>query len=406
MNILIISQYFYPEDFRINDVARGLVERGHEVTVITGIPNYPGGSFFAGYGLFRKLRQTWNGIRILRVPLVPRGRGGGLRLALNYLSWAALATVLAPLLRPRWADIVLVFEVSPVTVGVPAVVLKKLTGVPVLFWVLDLWPESLAATGAVRSQRVLRMVSGLVRWIYDNCDRILISSQAFAGKIRQQFEVPEEKLLYFPQAAEDFYRLIDLEGDAPERELVPSGFNVMFAGNLGAAQDLPTVIEAAELLKGFPDVHFIVLGDGRLREWTEGEVRKRGLTGKVRLLGRYPAASMPRFFALADVLLVTLKKDPLFALSVPAKLQSYFACGKPVVAALDGEGARIVEEAGAGLACPSGDPRALADRVLELYRMPSEVRASLGQAGRSYFEATFERNTLLGKLECWMRELA
>ena len=404
MHVLIVTQYFWPENFRINDVALGLKEKGHEVTVLTGQPNYPDGRFFPGYGFRSKMEEGYHGIRVLRVPLIPRGSGGAFRLLLNFCSFAISASVLGAWRCRASYDVILVFEPSPVTVGVPAIVLKKLRGAPIMFWVQDLWPESLSATGATESRWILSVVESLVRGIYRQCDKILVQSEAFRTSV-ERLGVKREKIAYFPNSAEPFYRPMSLEREAPERARLPQGFRVMFGGNIGKAQSFETILDAAELLKDRQDIHWIILGDGRMFSWVSDEVRKRGLDDTFHLLGRFPAEVMPRYFALADVLLVTLRKQPIFSLTIPSKVQSYLACGKPIVAALEGEGARVVREAGAGLTPTPEDAKALADAVLAMYQMPEDVRQAMGLKGRSYFETHFERGLLLERLDRWITEI-
>lgn len=405
MKVLIVSQYFWPENFRINDLAAGLVERGHEVTVLTGIPNYPQGEFFPGYGCFKKTREEYKGVRILRVPLLPRGNGSGLRLALNYLSFAFSACLLAPILCRGKVDLIFVFEPSPITVGLPALVLKKLKSLPILFWVQDLWPESLSATGAVRSPRILNLVERLVRFIYQGCDRILVTSRAYFPSI-QGLGVDPKKLLYFPQSVEELYQPVTVEEGAAEDALMPKGFRVLFAGNIGAAQSFETILAAAEKLTAYPNIQWIIIGDGRMRAWVDTEVERRNMTGIVHMLGRHPVELMPRYFALADVLLVTLKKEPIFALTIPGKVQSYLACGRPIIAALDGEGSNLIREAFAGLTCPAENPDALAETVLAMYQMPQTQREKMGKCGNQYYKENFDRDMLISKLEGWMFEVS
>lgn len=404
MNILIVTQYFWPENFRINDIVQGLLERGHQVTVLTGIPNYPDGTYFKGYGLLSQSRQNYFGARVIRVPLIPRGNGGGMRLALNYLSFAIFSSMLAPFLCRGKIDLIFVFEPSPITVGLPALVLKKLRSIPIMFWVQDLWPESLSAAGAVRSEKIISLVTSLVCMIYKGCDKILVTSRAYLGKI-ERLGVSSDKLCYFPQSAEELYQPLVMESNVPENGLMPAGFRVMFAGNIGAAQDFATILDAAEILKGFHDIHWIIVGDGRMRRWVEAEVDARGLSDTFHLIGRYPIESMPRFFSLADVMLVTLKREPIFALTIPAKVQSYLACGKPIIAALDGEGGRLIEESKAGLSCTAEDPNALAEVVLKMYMMPKSDLEDMGKQGREFYLENFERNMLIDRLQSWMQEL-
>jgi glycosyltransferase involved in cell wall biosynthesis len=296
-----------------------------------------------------------------------------------------------------------VYEPSPVLVGLPAAVLRRLKRVPMLFWVQDLWPESLSATGAVTSPRVLGAVAKVARFIYRRCDLVLVQSRGFVDRVVGVGAEPA-RVRYLANWAEAFYAPLELPPDAPERAEVPDGFRVMFAGNIGKAQSLETVVEAAKRLRDRPDLHWVIVGDGHQRPWLEAEVKAHGLENTVHLLGPRPVRSMPRYLALGDALLVTLRKDPIFELTIPTKLQSYLACGRPVVAALDGEGARVVREAGAGPTCAAEDPAALADAVRRLYEASAEERRRLGASGRAYFEAHFERERLVTRTEELMRE--
>ena len=213
------------------------------------------------------------------------------------------------------------------------------------------------------------------------------------------------RILYFPNCAEEFYRPVEVEPDAAERKELPEGFRILFAGNIGAAQDFGTILAAAERLKGYPDIHWVIMGDGRMRSWVEEEIRKRELGRTVHLLGRRPAEAMPRYFSLVDVLLVTLRKEPIFTLTIPTKVQAYLACARPILSTLEGEGARIIEEAEAGISVAPEDPGALAEAALALYRTPETGRDAMGLRGRKYSESHFERRMLLDHLEGWMNEL-
>jgi colanic acid biosynthesis glycosyl transferase WcaI len=251
---------------------------------------------------------------------------------------------------------------------------------------------------------VLRVVERLVRRIYAACDRILVQSEAFFAPVEAAGGA-RDRIRYFPNSAEAFYRPLEKgkgEGRVPA---LPPGFRVMMAGNLGAAQDLPTVLAAAERLRDRADVHWLLVGDGRMRPWVEEQIRARDLAGTVHLLGSHPPEDMPRFFAEADVLLATLRRDPIFASTIPSKVQSYMACARPILAGMDGEGARVVEVAGAGASCPAEDPDALAAAVLRLSEMSVTERDAMGERGREYFLKHFEREALLNQLEGWMREL-
>jgi glycosyltransferase involved in cell wall biosynthesis len=403
LKVLIVTQYFWPENFRINDLAQGLVKIGHDVTVLTGQPNYPSGRFFEGYRFGGRARETFQGIQVVRVPLLARGNGRTIRLLLNYLSFALFASLLGPLRCSGSADIILVYEPSPVTVGLPALVMKAVKKAPLMFWVQDLWPESLSATGAVRSLWILARVTGLVRFIYRGCDRVLVQSRAFVDRVRGLGVLPD-RILYFPNSAEGLYRPVTRE-EVCSGEALPDGFRIMFAGNIGAAQSFATILSAAETLRDHHRIHWIILGEGRQSDWVRQEITRRRLERSVHMLGQHPMESMPEWFARADVLLVTLKSDPIFALTIPSKIQSYMACGRPILAALDGEGARVVKEACAGLVVSAEDAAALAEAVLHMSNMPLSEREMLGQNGRRYFLQEFDRDTLLARLDSWMKEL-
>lgn len=403
MRILIVTQYFWPENFRINDLAQGLCALGHDVTVLTGKPNYPSGRFFDGYGFWSRARETYHGIAVIRVPLVPRGSGGPVRLVINFLSFAFFASILGPLRCRGVFDMVFVYEPSPVTVGLPGLVMKVVKRAPMLFWVQDLWPESLSATGAITSPWILNRVTSLVSFIYKGCDRVLVQSRAFIERVRS-LGASSERILYYPNSAEELYRPVPRTDDGAFQSL-PKGFRVVFAGNIGAAQSFDTILSAADTLRLYRDIHWVILGDGRQFNWVKEEVARRGLSETVHLLGRHPVESMPYWFAHADAMLVTLRRDPIFALTIPSKLQSYMACGRPILAALEGEGARIMEEAQAGIVVPADDAAALADGALRLFRMRVEEREAMGQNGRRYFLQEFARDALIARLDALMRDM-
>lgn len=396
MHVLVVTQYFWPENFRINDIVSGLHQRGHQVTVLTGHPNYPSGTFAKGYDGRSIREEQYEGIRVLRVPMLARAQKSGVRLALNYLSFALSGSVLAPRLVKDHVDVILVYGLSPVTVGFPAMVMKAVTRRPILFYLLDLWPESLVATGFVSSPLLLGAVTQIVRLIYRSCDLVLVTSRAFIPRV-QRLGVTARRIRYFPQYAEAEYQPQAAEPLWAQAQGLPQGFRVMFAGNMGMAQDLFTVLDAAERTLN-SGIHWIFLGDGSARADLEMQVKERSLTN-VHFLGSRPSREMPRFFAQADALLVSLTADELFALTVPAKVQSYLACGKPILASLNGEGAEIIREAGAGLVVPPQNAAALASAALQMKEMDVDSRTILGERGRKYCKQHFERETQLSELE-------
>lgn len=396
MHILIVTNHFWPENFRINDLASGMVERGHQVSVLTGIPNYPEGKFYSGYGVFRKRSEEYRGIRIRRIPLIPRGNGSSFRLMLNYISSTIAFCFFAPFLCRQRYDVIFVFETSPATIGLPAVLLKWLHRKPIVFWVLDLWPDSISATGALKNRFILWSLRKIIRWIYKNCDELLISSKGFEHSVKLIGGYSGE-IKYFPNWVEPEMEIgRPIEVDAIT---FPTGFRILFTGNIGVAQDFPTILDAAEKLKNILDIHWIIVGSGRNMDWVKSEIVKRELSSQFHLLGRHPVEMMPHFFSQADALLLPLRKEPIFELTAPGKLQSYMSSGVPIIAALDGEGANIVNEAGCGIACSAGNPKSLQDAVISFYKMPKSERINMGENGLRYCEKNFSRVLLFDQLE-------
>jgi glycosyltransferase involved in cell wall biosynthesis len=403
VKILVVSQYFWPENFRINDLVVELVKRGNDVTVLTGHPNYPEGKIFPEFKRSVDSYAEYGGARVVRVPLSPRGVGS-LRLMLNYLSFALSASILGPWkLRGKAFDVIFVCQLSPVTVGIPAAILRKLKSAPILFWVLDLWPESLQAVGVVRSPILLKGVGALVTLIYKHCDLILAQSRSFIPQIKRYCS-SNCWIEHFPSWSESVF---DFAATIPASEVpvAPGVFSVMFAGNIGDAQDFPAILQAAEALKHDRRIRWLVVGDGRAADWVRQEVEKRGLAGSVLMLGRYPLERMPSFYMHADALLVSLRDEPIFSMTIPGKLQSYLAAGKPVLAMLNGEGADIVQSSGAGLACPAGDGQALAEAVLKLAMMSDEERQIMGRKALEVNKTEFDRAMLISRLERWFERV-
>jgi len=402
MRILIVTNHFLPEEFRINDIARALRDRGHEITVITGMPDYPAGRIFPGYGVFKRRVETVDGIIIQRVPVFPRGSGPLWRLLLNYFTYALFSCLLAPWYGRRKHDVILVFETSPITVCLPAIIIKKLKAIPLVLWVLDLWPESMSATGYVRSTRAVEMVGKLVQFIYRHCDHILVSSKGFVGSTLKMGVEPD-RIGYFPNWVESGHETPQgehIQGSLPN---LPKGFVILFAGNVGVAQSFETILDAVDMLKEQSDIHWVVLGDGRKLPWVQEQIQERGLVGTFHTLGRFPSETMPLFFAQADALLVSLKNEPIFSLTVPGKVQSYMASGKPIIASLDGEGAALVDESGCGMSCPAEDARSLAEVVRRMRDLSDEERQAMGVRGREYCLRHFDRARLLDELEVLLR---
>ena len=378
------------------------MQRGHQVTVLTGIPNYPEGRVFTAYREQPSAFTEYEGAEVVRVPMLPRGTGG-LRLILNYMSFVLGACIFGPQkLRGKLADVIFVFEPSPVTVGLPAVWLGRIKKAPVVFWALDLWPETLAAIGVVRSPWVLGWVGRMVRFIYDRCTLVLGQSRGFLGSIAKYCN-DKAKIRYFPSWAEDVFTYANTH-PAPELPEWADGFTVVFAGNIGEAQDMPAVLDAAERLKDNASIRWIIVGNGRKSDWLQSEVTRRRLDKQVLLPGRFPLERMPSFYAHADALLVSLKRDPVFSMTIPGKVQSYLMAGIPLLGMLDGEGSAVIRDAQAGLTCEAGDGGGLASAVLTLAAMLPAERKKLGLNGQKYAQQEFGRAQLMDRLEVLLTE--
>lgn len=404
MKILIVSQYFWPENFRINDLARELVARGHSVSVLTGKPNYPSGAVFDDFRLQPSKFMNYFGSAVYRVPMLARGTGG-FRLILNYLSFAVGASLYGPLrLKGKRFDIVFVCQLSPITVGLPALLISRIKNAQMVFWVQDLWPETLVALGVLRSKSMIAAVGSLASFLYNNSALVLGQSRSFLNSISKYCKTCN-RIDYLPNWAEDNIPIQDVDA-APEVQPAPGVFTILFAGNIGDAQDFSAILDAAESLKLNCSVRWIIVGDGRRSEWLRQEVLRRGITHCFILLGRFPVERMSSFYKTADALLVSLRADPVFALTIPSKVQSYLMTGIPLLGMLDGEGAATITRANAGLVCPAGDSTGLVRNINELMSKTEVERKVLGDNGLEYAKKEFDRQAIVKKLEGWFVEVA
>lgn len=390
MRILVLSQYFWPETFIINDLVRKLVEQGHEVTVATAKPNYPGGKIFDGYKAWGVHRERFaDCVDVIRVPLWPRGRGGAKNLVLNYLSFVITGLFFMPwLLRGRKFDSIVVFALSPITQVIPAILLKWLKRAHLSAWIQDLWPESLVATGFIRNSLALRMVGWMVRGIYACCDTLLLQSHAFVEPVARY--ASRNKLVYYPNSlALHSGKTVTSEVPVQLLEVLKENFCVVFAGNIGIAQSIETIVEAVELLRQYSKLKFVLVGSGSRLDWVKERKIALGLDNLI-IAGRFSMEAMPHIFEHSSALLVSLRDEEIFSYTIPSKVQAYLAAGKPIIASLRGEGARVIEEAGAGKACEPENGAALAESVITLMEMSPEVRKKMGHAGQCYFNEHFD----------------
>lgn len=396
MRILILSQWYWPEPApRPHTLARHLAERGHEVTAITGFPNYPSGTLYSGY--HQKLWQ-WEeqgGVRILRVPLYPSHDRSSIRRAFNYLSFALSASVIGPLLCGK-ADVLWVYH-PPLTVAIPAWWLGLLRRIPFIYEIQDMWPETVASTGMMSNPLVLHSLSALARFAYRQAACINVISPGFKKNLIEK-GVPAEKIAVIPNWGEEHYRPLPRDAELGRQHALNGRFNVMFAGNMGPAQALSIVLEAAALLADLADVQFVLVGDGVDSPALRQQAQQANLNN-VRFIDRQPSENMPEFYAWADALLVQLRDDPLFAMTIPSKTQAYLASGRPILCGVPGDGADIIREAQAGLVFEPQNPQSLAQAVRQLYAMSPDEREQMARNGRRTYENQFAAPVLVDRYE-------
>lgn len=396
-HILVISQYFYPEQFRINDICTEWVKRGYKVTVITGIPNYPQGKFYSGYGFFKKRKEIYNGIEIIRIPLIPRGNNS-IMLALNYLSFVVSGFIWKMCTRIK-ADYVFIFEVSPMTQALPGVWYAKKRKIPCYLYVQDLWPENVEIITGITNKYILGTIGKMVDYIYSRCNKIFTTSKSFIKAINDR-GVPLEKIEYWPQYAEDFYKPLE-KTNIPE---IPNdeAFNIIFAGNIGNAQGLDILPKVASILSKVElkrEIRFNIVGDGRYKNELIDLVNKSNVTHMFNFIPKQRANRIPEFMAASDAAFICLTNSPLFAMTIPAKLQSYMACGIPIIASADGEICNIIQEAKSGVCSSAGDSDKLADIIIKMSISTDEELEQLGINAKKYYDNNFDKNRLLDKMD-------
>jgi Glycosyltransferase len=396
MKILFISQYFYPEIFKGNDIAFDLAKRGNKVTVITGIPNYPKGEFYKGYSLFKKRSEYLKGVHIIRVPIIPRGKGNAILLLFNYFSYAIIGSIYTLFLSLlKKYDRIFVQQLSPVTMSFPAIIYKKLRGTYLLTWVLDLWPDSLSAAGGIKNKYILNFFDIFAKLEYANSDKILISSNKFREAILKKGDW-NNKIIYFPNWAEDIF--INYKYQDKDNIILPKGFKILFAGNIGEAQDFDSIMKAAYLLKNNKFIKFIIIGDGRKKEWVDNFVNLHHMRDTIILLGRLPIEVMPKYYAQADVMLVSLKPDYLFTITAPAKIQAYMLSKKPIIGMMSGEGSDIIKQANCGFCVNAGKYEELKDIILKTSLLSKNNLKILGDNGYNFYKSNFDKQKCMDNL--------
>ncbi|MGM9562200.1 MAG: glycosyltransferase family 4 protein [Phascolarctobacterium sp.] len=396
MKILVVCQYYYPEPFRISDICEELVKLGHEVTVLTGVPNYPEGVVYEGYQNGEHRDEIINGVHVIRSYTIPRKKGSLYRL-LNYYSYAISSSLKVLLNRVKPTnggkfDIVFVNQLSPVMMAYAGMLYSWKHRKKLLLYCLDLWPESLAAGGIKQNSIVYKLFNKISGHIYKSCDHIMVTSYSFIDYLSKKYHIDEENISYLPQYAEDIFN--DIEDT---RHKDNEKINLVFAGNIGKVQSVQTIIEAAEILRENERILFHIVGGGTDLARLQAMVEQKGLTNVI-FYGRRPIEEMPKFYAMADAMLVTLARDPLLSLTLPGKVQSYMAAGKPIIGAIDGETSYIIKTSKSGYVSASGDAKALADNITEFCKLSPFGKTLLGDNARRYYDDKFTKSEFIAKL--------
>lgn len=401
-HILVVSQYFYPETFRINDICIEWVQRGYKVSVVTGIPNYPMGKIFPGYGLTRKRREKWNGIDIYRIPLIPRGRSK-IGMILNYLSFMIFGKHAGKTMKID-ADVVFSFEVSPMTQVLTGVEFAKRLKIPHLLYVQDLWPENVITVTGITNGLIIGRINRMVDKIYGATDEIFTTSPSFVDAIcDRKVSVPHEKVHFWPQYAEEFYKPVSkdeaISGAVKYGIPDDDSFKIIFTGNIGTAQGLDILPRAAELLRDI-NVRFVIVGDGRYLDEFKREIHYRSVEAMFILVPRQPAENIPMLLSTCDAAFLSFADNDLWKMTIPAKLQSYMACAMPIIASAGGETRRIIDESGCGICCRVGDEKALTEGIIRIMESDLEI---MGNNALDYCCKHFDKTTLMNEMDKYLQ---
>jgi len=397
MKILIISQYFWPENFRINEISHELSKLGNKVSVLTGMPNYPEGFFYKNFLKNKVSYAKYKNINILRVPILQR-RKNKFNLLLNYISFVLSSTIFGLFtIKKKEYDIIFVFQTSPVFVGITSSIISITKDIPQIIWVLDIWPETLISVG-ITNKYIINLVRKIVDKIYSYSFLVLAQSKSFVENIKQYKSI-KGNVFYFPVWSE-FTLNLAKQKKAKEIKVKQNCFTIIFAGNIGEAQDFPTILNAIEYLskKRFNDFRLLIIGDGRKKKWLIKNINERGLNSYVEIYKKFPLSRMPSIFLHGDALLVSLSDQIAFNMTIPGKVQTYLSTGLPILGILNGEGANIIEEAGAGYTCNAGNYKDLANLIIRLKNDSKETRKKMGQRGKKFGESKFNKKKLIFKL--------
>ena len=404
MKILIVSQYFWPENFRVNELAEGLIKFGHKVTVLTGYPNYPKGIIYSDFKKNHKKYSNYRGIEIIRVPILPR-KNNKFHLILNYLSFLVNSIFYGYLkLKNRNFDLVFTFQLSPVTVGITSAFFSKINNCAQIFWVLDLWPDTLEALNIFKKKWQINLLKVLINWIYSKCDLILAQSNMILEEILKYPSV-KENAFYFPSWGDGdlFLKKTKYAPEVIKKEI----FTIIFAGNIGEAQDFPSLLKAVKFLskKKIRKYRIILIGDGSKKDWIKKQVKKLNIESFFEFHNSYPLQRMPEFFMHADALYVSLLNKKVFNMTIPGKIQFYLSSGKPIIGMICGEAAEIIKKSKSGIICDSGDFLSLSKNISTIISYDKKYLKEMGLNGSKYADKEFSKIIQLEKLNAMIINL-
>lgn len=387
MKILVVCQHFYPEQFRINDICFELAQRGNEVTVLTGLPNYPKGKVFKDYKWLRNRKQKINNVKIIRSFLIGRGKST-IMMGINYLCFTIMASIKAIFIKKDF-DIIYVFQLSPITMAIPAIIVKKMIKKPLIIHCLDQWPISITIGGIKKTSKVYKFFYRLSKWVYNQADLITISSKSFKKYFIEELKIKDKGFVYWPSYAETSYSNINYKED--------DNFDLVFAGNIGPAQSVETIVETANILKNDKQIKFHIIGDGLNKDNCEKLANKYNLENII-FYGFHPVEKMPDFYNIADAFLITMADNEIVNNTLPAKIQSYMSAGRPIIGAINGEVKEVVKEANCGVCCKSLDYNGLAKLILSVYRDKDKL-IKWAENGKKYYQTNFTKEKCLEDLE-------
>ena len=398
--ILFVSQNFYPENFGINDIVSDMVARGFKVDVLTGLPNYPVGKFFDGYGIFKRGEKYYKGARLYRCAVFPRLKNSKIGISLNYATFPIFASIKLFLLMFNNYDKVFVYEPSPLFQAIPGIIISKIKKCEKIIYVLDIWPESVYSVVDFKNKKARKVLKKYSDRTYKKFDKLLVTSRGFIPQL-EDIGIGKDKIIYLPQWSLPIEN--ETENDFKLNKIKDT-FNVVFTGNVGIPQNLGVLIEAACLLKNYKDIRFIIVGDGDYYDEFVSLVKEKSLEEMFVFEGRRPFEEMQSYYNAADCLFASLKSIPLFEKIIPAKIQAYMQSGKPILCAINGESSEIINEAGCGFCSEAGNAYELSENIIKLYNMSVEERIALGENGIFYSNENFNREKLLNKLELILSE--